>query len=208
MRIAIIGKGNVGKALGPAFKAAGHAVTYGVRHPDDPKYAGDDGIALATPGEAAAGAEAIVLAVKWSQAVAALAELGDIGGKILIDCNNPVDIVDGSPVERLPPEGSLGQAIAASTRARVVKAFNQVGARVMAHAHEFQRPPLQFLAGDDAAAREAVAGLLGDVGFAPVDLGGIDMARHMESLAYLWIFQAFKCGMPQDSAWFTQGIAG
>jgi len=206
MNIAIIGKGNVGKALGPSLAGAGHEVTYGVRDPADPKHATGDGLALATPADAAASADVIILAVNWSATIATLGELGTIAGKVLVDVNNPVDIAGGEPVLRDQPAGSLGAELAARTDAHVVKAINQVGATVMAHAHHYAAQPLQFLAGDDAAARATVAGLLVDIGFKAVDLGGIAMARHMESLAFLWIFQAFKRGLPQDSAWMLEGL--
>ena len=65
MRIAVIGKGNVGSALAPNFASTGHQVVYGVRDPSDPKYASDDGIALRSVPDAVADAEAILLAVHW-----------------------------------------------------------------------------------------------------------------------------------------------
>jgi len=50
MRVAIIGKGNVGKALAPNIAAAGYDVIFGVRDPQNPKYSGDGGIPLKTVG--------------------------------------------------------------------------------------------------------------------------------------------------------------
>lgn len=56
MRIAIIGAGNVGQALGQGWTKRGHQVTYGVRNPADAKYRG---LATALPADAAANAEAV-----------------------------------------------------------------------------------------------------------------------------------------------------
>ena len=52
MRVAVIGKGNVGRALAPNIATAGHNVAFGVRDPHNPKYASQDGIPLNTIGEA------------------------------------------------------------------------------------------------------------------------------------------------------------
>ena len=77
MRVAIVGKGNVGKALGSNIAAVGHDVTYGVRAPEDPKYAGDHGIPLKRVGQAVSDAEILILAINWAALDDALAECGD-----------------------------------------------------------------------------------------------------------------------------------
>jgi predicted dinucleotide-binding enzyme len=91
MRVAVVGKGNVGKALAPNIASAGYEVAFGVRDPRDPKYASDDGIALKTVREAVSGAEIVILAINWSALDSALAECGDMNGKVLVDCINPYD---------------------------------------------------------------------------------------------------------------------
>ena len=63
MRIGIIGAGKVGRALGGAWSADGHEVTYGVRRTDDPRHADLAGIAEMP--EAAAGADVVVIALPW-----------------------------------------------------------------------------------------------------------------------------------------------
>jgi len=202
MNIAIIGKGRVGSALGPALGRAGHHVVYGVRDPADPKHAGDDGIALALPEAACADADIIVLSVPAAAAVATLAELGSLKGKILIDCNNPVAVGPEGPVRTSQGGLSLGERVAAATDAMVVKTLNQVGSAVMARAADYPQRPIQFVAGDDADAKAKVSEMLTSIGFAPRDAGGIDRSGEMEGMAFLWIYQAFTQGMPQDTAWF------
>ena len=59
MRIAVIGAGNVGKAVGQKWAAAGHDVRYGVRNPADAKHAS---LAVATVGEAVRDAAAVLFA--------------------------------------------------------------------------------------------------------------------------------------------------
>ena len=84
MRIAVIGAGNVGATLGNAWCAAGHQVIYGVRKPDP------DSTAEKSVGEAAAGAEVVVLATPWPAVDDAVAACGDLTGRILVDCTNPL----------------------------------------------------------------------------------------------------------------------
>jgi len=91
MKVAIIGKGNVGKALGPNIAAAGHHVIFGVRDPHDPKHATGDHIPLKGVGEAVFDADIVILAINWEALDSALAESGDMEGKVLIDCINPYD---------------------------------------------------------------------------------------------------------------------
>ena len=81
MRVAVIGKGNVGRALAPNIAAAGHDVAFGVRDPRSPKYASQDGIPLKTIGEAASYADIVILAINWSAVDSALVECGSMDGK-------------------------------------------------------------------------------------------------------------------------------
>lgn len=204
MRIAVVGKGRVGSVLGPAFAEAGHDVVYGVRDPADPKYRSDDGIALATTRDAAQSADIVILSVDWSATLAALDQCGDLTGKIMIDCNNPLMFGDNGLELALGFSTSAAEQIAARTNARVVKALNQVGSPVMANAKHYARRPIQFVAGDDAEAKAVVSRLLEDIGFRPIDYGPLVNARKLEPLAMVWIDQAYKHGMTPTSAWFLE----
>lgn len=178
MRIGIIGKGRVGSALASGWQASGHEIQLGRRD--------------ASPGiaEIANWAEIIVLAVPY-------AALEDIAGTItatdkpVIDCTNPI---------AMGPDG-MGLAVGCSTSgaeqlqamlpgAHVVKTLNQVGAGVMADTSGFAHAPVQFLAGDNEAAKETVASLLADLGFEPLDAGNLSKARLLEPFALTWINQA------------------
>ena len=199
MRIAVIGKGNVGSALAPNFAAAGHDVVYGVRDPADPKYKSDDGVALRTVSDAVGGAEAVLLAVHWQVVDDVLAEAGDLSGKILIDCTNAYDFQNNlEPL--IPVSESAASIIAKKTNAVVVKAFNQVGADAMAEAPNRSPKILQFVASDDADARAKVLKLAEGAGFDARDAGPLEYARELEGMARLWIAQVFR-GMPGDTAW-------
>ncbi|MFQ3664791.1 MAG: NAD(P)-binding domain-containing protein [Sphingomonadaceae bacterium] len=202
MRIAIIGRGRVGAVLGPAFAEAGHEVAFGLRDPRDPRHAGADGVARMGTREAAEWAEVVVLAVNWPNVDQALADCGPMDGRILIDCTNPLNF---SPEDGLTLafgfDRSAGEHVAAATRARVVKTLNHVGAAVMGAAKGYARPPVQFVAGDDGEAKTIVSGLLVDLGFRPVDFGGIANARKLEPLAIITIDLMFRHGHDMATAW-------
>lgn len=199
MRLAIIGAGNVGTALGASWSAKGHDVVYGVPDPQKPKYAALPRGAVRRGPEAAKDAAAIVLATPWRATEAAIRELGDLKGKIVIDCTNPL---------AMGPEGlhlvlgyamSGGEQVAAWAKgAAVFKTFNQTGAENMAAASRFDHRPVMFVAGDGEARKPEVMRLVSDLGFEAIDAGPLQAARLLEPLAMLWIELAMKRG--QDHA--------
>src|SRR5947209_5312418 len=93
MKIAVIGMGNVGGVLGRRWAGAGHQVVFGVRDPDDHKkqeQAQAAGATAAGVRAAAAGAEVVVLTVPWPAVPDTLASAGNLAGKVLLDCTNPL----------------------------------------------------------------------------------------------------------------------
>ena len=196
-RIAIVGAGNVGGNLGIRLARSGYSLRFGIREGSD----ADEVIAKcegkaegASIPEAAKWADVIFLSVPASAALEAARSMGDLTGKVLVDCNNPLKWEDG-PVHTPPPEGSITAALAkAFPKARVVKGFNTFGA-------EFHLEPKLGgtsidvqLAGDDAEAKALVASIATRAGFTPVDMGPLRNAAHLESLAILWIHLAMRAG--------------
>ena len=161
------------RALGPALRRAGHTVTEGER----------DGLAAA-----ARTGEIVVNALPGAVSLEVLTGLrDDLTGRILIDVANPVRIgPDGFAAEALYPGDSLARRLQEALPAtRVVKTLNTVGpAALMAAPTSLSAPLTAFLSGDDAGAKEAVAGLLRDLGWPSgwiVGLGGVDTAWWPES---------------------------
>lgn len=200
MNIAVIGTGRVGSAIGPVIAAAGYNVVYGVRDPDDPKHAMDDGIARWSTVDAASWSDIIILAISWDAVDGVLAAMGPITGKVLVDPINPYDFRNNlAPL--IAPHQSAAQLLQDKTDGIVVKALNQVGSAVMAGAAEWRIRPLQFVAADDAHAKAIVTTLLSAIGFDVRDAGGLDYARELEGMARLWIAQAFAHGMAPATGW-------
>jgi 8-hydroxy-5-deazaflavin:NADPH oxidoreductase len=195
MRLAIIGAGQVGAALGGAWSAKRHEVVYGVPDPQKPKYAALPRGAVMRGREAVKGADAIVLATPWQATEAALRELGDLNGRLIVDCTNPLAMGPEGLHLVLGHTGSGGEQVAAwAAGAAVFKTFNHIGASNMALASRFDPQPVMFVAGDDAARKGEVMRLVGDLGFEAVDAGPLQAARLLEPLAMLWIELALKRG--------------
>jgi hypothetical protein len=188
--IAIIGTGNVGGALGQRFAELGHDVVYGSRNPERADVAqlvaATGSAARAATQEAAViGADIVVLAVPWDVVEPLTRELGDLAGRIVIDPTNPRSVApdglrdyafDGSNAERI-------QALAPD--AFVVKAFSTLGAETMLDPGIARGPVSVPIAGDDAAAKAAVAALVEGIGLDPVDVGPLRYAHVIEGLHYL-----------------------
>ncbi|MEM8485109.1 MAG: NADPH-dependent F420 reductase [Bacteroidota bacterium] len=200
MEIAILGTGRVGRVLGRRWAAAGHTVAFGSRTPGtagNAELGALEGVSVMTPLEAVAGADIAVLATPWSAAEDVIASLDSLDGKILIDCTNPVG-------PNFTFEGKLGasgaERIAAkATGARVVKALNTTGAQNMAAPIVVGKNRLvMFICGDDDHAKQVVAGLVEQLGFEVADAGGLAQAYYLETLAMLWISQAFGRGWGSD----------
>ncbi|MDX1530713.1 MAG: NADPH-dependent F420 reductase [Rhodothermales bacterium] len=198
MHIAIIGTGNVGSALGKRWGAAGHAVTYGSRHPDSEDTQAlvrDTGpkASAASPEEAVQHADAVLLATPWHATENAVKGLGDLGGKVLIDATNPLAPDLGGLVVGHDTSGAEEVARWAKG-ARVVTAFNSTAASNMADADYGGPRPAMFIAGDDAEAKRAVSDLAEAIGFEAIDSGPLKQARYLEPLAMLYITQAYVQG--------------
>ena len=202
MNLAIIGTGNVGAALGRRWAEGGHRVVFGTRDPSSEKVrelvAGTGGRAVAVAqGAAVAGAEVVVLATPWTATEAIVGSLGDLAGKIVIDCTNPLTPDLSGLV--VGPDTSGGEEVARwAAGARVVKTFNTTGSGNMSDPAYGSEKLAMFLCGDDAEAKAAVAGLIEELGFEAVDAGPLTRSRQLEQLAVLWIALAYQQGLGLD----------
>jgi predicted dinucleotide-binding enzyme len=182
MQVAIIGSGNVGRALAQALRRGGHGVTFGSRSTDlaDPD---DTGIS-----EAVAGADVTILATPFAAAAEVIAAAGGFVGRILIDATNPLAMTEHGLGLTMGHTISGAEAIAAlAPSAHVFKTFNQTGFENMADAPAYAARPAMFVAGDDAASKAQVLSLVESTGFEAVDAGPLRAARLLEPLAMLWI---------------------
>jgi len=201
MRIAIIGAGSVGATLGRAWLKSGEEVVWGLRNPAEPKYATLPKDRLAAPRDAAQSADIVVIATPWSATEAAVKSLGDLSGKILIDCTNPLGMGPQGLQLVIGHDTSAGEQVAGwAPGASVFKTLNTTGAGNMANAANYPVKPMMLVAGDDAAKKPMVMALVAKLGFEPVDAGPLKQARLLEPFGMVWIDQAMNRGRGRDFA--------
>ncbi len=187
MKIAVIGTGNVGKAIGGSLVRAGHQVTFAARDADKTKQVASEvgASAAVSAADAARDADVIILAVPYTAAEQVAAELdGQAAGKVVIDATNPIKAdysglateSGGSGAERFAQ--LLGGAL-------VAKAFNTLLAGLQADPTTHGTRLDVLYATDDPAARAAVIDLASSIGLRPVSVGPLAAARELEALAWL-----------------------
>jgi predicted dinucleotide-binding enzyme len=192
MEILIVGSGNVGQALGRAWKNTGHKITFAMRDIASSKASDleSQNFRLVGLKDAAKTADAVVLAVPYDGIEGALSSVGDLSGKVLIDATNPL-----TPDLALAIgfDSSAGEMVSKLAKgARVVKAFNTTGAENMDNARAFPERPAMFIASDDASAKTIVQKLAQEIGFEPIDAGPLKASRYLEPMAMQWIKLAFS----------------
>jgi 8-hydroxy-5-deazaflavin:NADPH oxidoreductase len=173
--VGTIGAGNVARTIARLALAAGHRVILSKsRGPESlTELVGQLG-ANASAGTAAEAARAdiVILAVGWDQVPAALQDLADWDGRIVIDATNQWHHHDPASAVDLGDETGSEHIATLIPGARVVKAFNTVFMNVVAKSADRSDGPLvMFLAGDDADATATVSAFIDSLGLAPVDLG-------------------------------------
>jgi 8-hydroxy-5-deazaflavin:NADPH oxidoreductase len=203
MNIAIIGAGNVGTALGHAWAKGGHDIAFGVRDPESAKVRS---LAHQFPtahlllnGDAADKAEIIVLATPWQSTEEAVRTCGNLQGKTVIDCTNPLK-ADLSGLE-VGFSSSGGELISEWAHgADVFKAMNQIGARLM-DTPSFcgSVKPVMFVCGEGKQ-KASVILLVEQLGFSVIDAGELKIARLLEPYGMLWIHLALTQKVPGDFA--------
>ena len=181
MKIAIIGKGNVGSALCSGLSSR-HEVKFGHRDPAEPV------------ADAAKWGEVIILAVPHNSANDAIEAIRPFAnGKTVIDVINAIG-----------PNMELGISCTTSSaeetqkklpKAHVVKAFNTVFAQNQSTGKVSNEQLTAFIAGDDLKAKQTAAQLTRDIGFDPVDCGPLKAARYLEAMGIMIINLAYSYGM-------------
>lgn len=197
MNITVVGAGNMGSGFVKQFAAAGHQVTVTARDLTKAQAlaAAHAGV-KALPANAALGdAAVVVLAVGYGDAPAALASLGNLEGKIIIDITNPLT-ADYMGLT-IGHSTSAGEEIAKLVpAAHVVKAFNTIFAQVLAEGPAFANNAIApvFFAGDNTRAKATVEALIQSIGFTAIDAGPLKNARYLEPVGGLNIYFGYGAG--------------
>ncbi|HYD56706.1 MAG TPA: NADPH-dependent F420 reductase [Burkholderiales bacterium] len=182
-KIGIVGSGRVGSAIGAAWVRKGHEVMFSSRTLDDDRELAKKlggGAKAGTPKEAIAFGEVVMISVPYR----ALPEIGKehaaaLKGKVVIDTCNPFPNRDGEVANWAREKGAGLASAELLPGARIVRAFNAIGAASMGAAHENPGKVGMPIAGEDAKAIEIASRLIRDVGYEPVLVGGLAMGKFL-----------------------------
>jgi 8-hydroxy-5-deazaflavin:NADPH oxidoreductase len=183
MNITFIGIGQVGSALAGRLIGLGHKVTIAARDPNSDSVktaiAKYPSLQIAAPQTAVAEAEVVFLATPFAANASAIAEVGDLSDKILVDCTNPVgaNLTHGLKSDRSGAE--VVQDLAPT--AKVVKAFTVYGFENLndnIYEGYGNLKPAMLIAGDDATAKQVVSTLCQALDWEPIDVGNLASRAH------------------------------
>ena len=187
MRIAVLGRGNIGGTLGSKWQEAGHEVSFGVRNPDP------SSPSQASISDAISHGEVVLFAVPAS-AVGPIAEAqaADLIGKILIDATNNMAGASMSSVDAL---------VAHVPTAKVFRAFNSLGWENFANpVFGNDRADLFYCGSSDTGATRIVEELIEAIGLRPMRVGDLDKVELVDCVTKLWFALASGRKMGRHTA--------
>jgi predicted dinucleotide-binding enzyme len=166
VRVACVGRGNVGGGLGDLWARAGHEVTR-----------------LGRDGGDVSDAAVVLLAVPGAAVPAVMDTVTGWPGQTVIDATNLMG--------NRPPEGMASNAefVQSRTHGPTVKSFNANFMALLGRIGEARARPGNVWCGDEEA-RQVVEQLIRDAGYEPLYAGGLDKAPAMENFARLLIAMA------------------
>jgi len=182
-KIGIVGSGRVGGGIGEVWVKAGHEVMFSSRHIENDRALAarlGAGASAGTPAEAAAFGEVVMISVPYG----ALPEVGRnlqalLEGKVVIDTCNPFVWRDGEIASWARQKGAGLASAELLPGARIVRAFNAIGAARMSAAHQDPGRIGMPIASDDAAAIAIASRLIRDIGYEPVVIGGLARGKYL-----------------------------
>ena len=185
--VAMIGTGTLASTFGPAIGKAEYTLVYGSRDPARPavhelvEKSGPKTSAV-KPSEAAAKAQIVILAVPRNVLDEVTDGLGDLDGKIVVDVSGGMKRVaaDGY-LELIPGESNAERIQSRHPKARVVR-INLPLMTFFVKPDLVGTPPTVLIAGNDSAARAAVARLIFDMGLDPWDAGPLRFAQVFDAM--------------------------
>jgi 8-hydroxy-5-deazaflavin:NADPH oxidoreductase len=156
MKVAVVGKGNVGGGLADRWERAGHEVTR-----------------IGSDGGDVSDADAVLLAVPGGAVADAFETVKGWEGKTVIDATNLIGAE--------PPSGFASNAefVKSKTNGPTAKSFNLNFARLYDELDSAERRPSNIWSGDEEA-RGIVEELNRDAGYDPVYAGGMEKTAVQE----------------------------
>jgi len=189
MTTAIIGTGGIGSVIARHLASGGETLRLSsVDNKSARTLAAQIGraaVVAAGNRDALQGADAVVLALRFTVLKSVIAEIADpLAGKLVVVPSNPLTIDAQGNVARVLPEGqSSGKVVAGwlPAGARLAMAFGTLSADLFVSAsNRSPEPAVLFYVADDDRAGEEVERLIRTAGFEPVKVGGIEQSGRLE----------------------------
>ncbi len=204
MKIAFIGIGNVGFAIANNLQKKGHDI---IVASDDTESSSvkkalqnNDAFSILPVKEAVANTEVVFLATPFMANESILKGI-DFGGKILVDCTNPV----GAGISHgLKSEISGAEKVQEwAPNAKVIKAFTIYGFENFQNSSfpKYNVNPVMMIAGNDPESKVTFEPLVNDLGFEMLDTGKLDQALHLEHMTLLWVKMVRRDGHHPNFTW-------
>jgi 8-hydroxy-5-deazaflavin:NADPH oxidoreductase len=161
VKIAVVGRGNVGGGLADRWEQAGHSVAR-----------------IGRDGGDVSDADAVLIAVPGAEIADALDKVHGLEGKTAIDATNLFGAARPSGFE------SNAEFVKSRTNGPTAKSFNANFADLYDQIGKVKTKPSNLWSGDEEA-REVVEQLNRDAGYEPVYAGGLENARMQEDFLQL-----------------------
>ncbi|AEI12180.1 NADPH-dependent F420 reductase [Cellulomonas gilvus] len=183
----IIGTGNMAKAIGGVLADGGSDVSYVTR-----EQVGTAPLA-----------DVVVLAVPYPAVDSILEAYGDaLAGKTVVDITNPLNFETFDSLVVPAGSSAAAQIQAKLPSSTVLKAFNTTFAATLASKKVGDLPTTVLVAGDDAAAKQALVAAVQAGGVGALDAGSLARAHELEAIGFLQLTLA----VGEQVAW-TGGFA-
>jgi predicted dinucleotide-binding enzyme len=188
MTTAIIGTGGIGSVIARRLASGGETLRLSSADHESARtlaaQIGRGAVVAAGNRDALQGADAVVLALRFTVLKGVIDEIADpLTGKLVVVPSNPLSIDAQGNVSRLLPKGqSSGKVVAGwLPGARLAMAFGTMSADLFeSSANRSPEPAILFYATDDDRAGEQVERLIRTAGFEPVKVGGIEQSGRLE----------------------------
>jgi predicted dinucleotide-binding enzyme len=206
MKITFIGYGQVGSPLADHLQRCGHHVSLAAHDANSESVkkalARNAKLRVTAPKDAVINAEVVFLATPFEANKAALKAVAEaIREKILIDCTNPVGPNLSHGLNNVQSGSEMVQKLLPDTK--VVKAFTIYGFENFEDSSypDYNVKPVMMYCGNDSGAKKIVGELIAQLGWEPLDVGGLEQALHLEHMTLLWVRMVRVNGHSPNMVW-------
>jgi 8-hydroxy-5-deazaflavin:NADPH oxidoreductase len=189
MTTAIIGTGGLGSVIARQLASGGETVRLSSADRESARklatQIGPAAIAAADNTDALRGADAVILALRFTVLKSVIGEIaGSLSGQVVVVPSNPLTTDAQGNVIRVLPEGQASGNVVAGwlpSGAHLAMAFGSMSAGLFqSSGNRSPEPAALFYVTDDDRAGEEVERLIRTAGFEPVRAGGIGQSSRLE----------------------------